>query len=583
MRILLVWVAALSAGTVLCGAAAREDAALTACFQEFLEGSFRRQPLTATALGDHRFDAELDDVTRGAQEELLAFTRRALEELPGRVDFTGLTPEGRLDYEIWRDDLRRSIWLAENFRPYEEDPRAYSGLISDSVYLLLTQSTLPRETNVANSIARMRRIPQVLAAARENLRHPPRTHLETAILQTKGAIRFYEEDVFAFAGDTAQLPELKTAAAQLVPELKKHARFLEDELTPKATGEWRIGRDKFYKKLELTLDAGMNADEVMAAAEAEFERVQREMYTIARQMWSGLFPREVLAPDDAAGRRETVQRVLKQIGQEHGKPETLTEDVRGTVESLKRFIAERDILRLPEPDTCQVVEMPEFRRGNSTAYMESPPPLDPKGAAFFAVSPPPANWDNDKVKSYLEEYNTYMNQILAIHEAYPGHYVQLEYANRQPSLIRRVLGSGVYIEGWAVYTEQTMLDQGYGKGDLALRLTQLKFYLRAVANTILDHRMHCSGMTDEEAMKLLVEGAYQSEGEARLKVIRAKQSSVQLSTYFVGRMAMYNLRQQVQREMADRFELGRYHEAVLRPGAVPVKYLPGLVRNSLRR
>ena len=174
-----------------------------------------------------------------------------------------------------------------------------------------------------------------------------------------------------------------------------------------------------------------------------------------------------------------------------------------------------------------------------------------------------------------------MLQVLTIHEAYPGHYVQLEYSNRCPSLIRKVLQSGVFIEGWAVYTEQMMLDQGYGDGSLALRLNQLKFYLRAVVNTILDHKMHCTAMTDDEAYALLTEGAYQSEGEARLKIIRAKQSSTQLSTYFVGRMAHYRLRQQIQRELGDKFDLGRFHEAVLDHGSVPMKYLPELVSARL--
>jgi uncharacterized protein (DUF885 family) len=174
-----------------------------------------------------------------------------------------------------------------------------------------------------------------------------------------------------------------------------------------------------------------------------------------------------------------------------------------------------------------------------------------------------------------------MLQILTIHEAYPGHYVQGEYANRHPSLIRRVLASGPYVEGWAVYTEQTMLDQGYGRGDLPLRLTQLKFYLRAVVNAILDHKMHCADLSDDAALSLLTQGAFQSEGEARLKIIRAKQSSCQLSTYFVGRMAMHRLRQAVQRELGDRFDLGRYHEAVLLEGAVPVRLLPALVRARL--
>jgi uncharacterized protein (DUF885 family) len=176
-----------------------------------------------------------------------------------------------------------------------------------------------------------------------------------------------------------------------------------------------------------------------------------------------------------------------------------------------------------------------------------------------------------------------MLQILTIHEAYPGHYIQLEYSNRCPSLIRRVLQSGVFIEGWAVYTEQMMLDQGYGEGSLPLRLNQLKFYLRAVANTILDHKMHCMGMSDQEALAFLTEDAYQSEGEARLKIIRAKQSSVQLSTYFTGRMAHYRLRQQLQREQGDAFELGRFHEAVLDHGSIPVKFLPELVRERLKQ
>jgi len=351
----------------------------------------------------------------------------------------------------------------------------------------------------------------------------------------------------------------------------------------RATGDWRIGKRKFTKKLELVLDAGMTADQVLADAEAEYSRVQRDMYVVARQLWSRYFPQQALPPDDAVGRRTTIAKVIDAVSQEHGQPDALLSDARATVDRIKTFIRSHDILRLPEPDLCQVIEMPEFRRGNSIAYMDNAPPLDPKAASYYAVSPPPADWGAEKVKSFLEEYNEHMLQILTIHEAYPGHYVQLEYANRNPSLIRRVLSSGVYIEGWAVYTEQTMLDQGYGEGDLRLRLMQLKFYLRAVVNAILDHKMHCDKMTDDEAMKLMVEGAFQSEGEARLKVIRAKQSSTQLSTYFVGRMAHYRLRQQVERELGDKFELGRYHEAVLEQGSIPVKYLPELVRARLQQ
>jgi len=249
--------------------------------------------------------------------------------------------------------------------------------------------------------------------------------------------------------------------------------------------------------------------------------------------------------------------------------------------AIKDFIRAARILPLPEPDQCRIVEMPEFMRGNSVAYLNPAPPLDTRGSSEYAISPPPADWSKDLAESMLREYNRSMPKILKIPEAYPGHYVQLEYSNRCPSPIRKVLSSGTFAEGWAVYTEQMMLDQGYGKGDLALRLHQLKFYLRAVVNAILDHKLHVSGMTDQEAMDLMVKRAFQTEGEAAAKLIRAKQSSCQLSTYFVGRTAFHRLRQAIEREMGDSFDLARYHEAVLAHGTLPLKHLPGLVRRSL--
>lgn len=557
------------------------DAALGQFFQTYLDEAFALRPLDATRLGDHRFDHRLDDVSAGARARWTEHTRRTLDALPRAVDYARLSRDGQVDFEILEHELTKSLWLAENTRPFEEDPRVYGDYVSDSTFLLLAQSTLPREANVSNVIARMAQIPKVIAAARENLRNPPRTHTETAIRQNRGAIAFYEHDLFELAGDTRQLDALKQAAAPVVTALRAHQQFLEHDLLPRANGDWRLGRERFARKLELELDAGLTADQVLGLANAEYASVTQEMYVIARQLWSRHFPRQALPVDDADGRRQTVARVLHAIAQEHSTPESLTADVRQTVVAVKQFITEADILRLPDPDRCAIIEMPEFQRGNSTAYMNSPPPLDPNAAGYYAVSPPPKDWDAARVQSYFEEYNRHMIQILTIHEAYPGHYVQLEYANRHPSLIRKVLGSGTYIEGWAVYTEKMLLDQGCGAGDLALRLTQLKFYLRAVVNAILDHQMHCLGLSDEQAMDLLVKGAFQSEGEARLKVIRAQQSSVQLSTYFVGRMAHYNLRQAIQRQMGDTFQLGRYHEAVLAPGAVPVKYLDELVRTRL--
>jgi uncharacterized protein (DUF885 family) len=558
-----------------------QDVRLDAFFRAHLGAVFLMRPVEATSLGDHRYDDRLDDLTPAARARWTDHTRATLAELPARVDRARLSRAGQVDYDIFAHSLRYSLWQAEHFDPFVTDPRAYSQYISGAMFDLLAQSSLPPEVNLSNALARIRQVPQVLAAARQNLQNPPRPHVETAIKQNQGSINFYEHAIFELVGRSRQLPALRAAAAEILPELREHQRFLETDLLPRANGEWRIGSEKFARKLELELDAGLTSDQVYADAQAEFTRVRNDMYVIARQLWSRCYPREPLPPDDVAGRRLTTERVLHHIAQDHSTGATIVRDIRRQVGQVKKFIEARDILRLPEPDRCQIIEMPEFQRGNSTAYMASPPPLDTNAVGFYAVSPPPRDWDAARVKSFFEEYNRHMLQILTIHEAYPGHYVQMEYANRNPSLIRKVLGSGAFVEGWAVYTEQMMLDQGYGNRDLALRLTQLKFYLRAVANAILDHRMHCENLSDEDAMDLLVNQAFQSEGEARLKVIRAKQSSVQLSTYFTGRMAHYRLRQQIQAEQGDRFELGRYHEAVLANGSISLKFLPQLVREQL--
>jgi uncharacterized protein (DUF885 family) len=563
-------------------AASAEDAALAEFYRQYLDRWLEERPLAATQLGDHRFDHRLEDVSEPGRERFTELLRHTLEQLPRQVRAEALSDEGRIDYAILEHDLKRSLWLEENTDPWAEDPRIYNGLITDSVYLLLTQSSRPLDSNVVNALARMRQIPSLLDVAKANLNRPPRVHTETAVGQVRGAIRFYEQQLGDLAKGSVHHDELVSAGRELAESLREYQRFLEGTLLAHADGEWRLGPAKFAQKLELTLNAGMSAEAVLAEAQKEYERVRAEMYVIARQLWSRYYGGRPLPSDDLAGRQQTMAWVLEAIGRDHGEARHLTRDVKRIVGGLRTFIAERDILRLPAPDQCAVIEMPEFQRGNSTAYLNSAPPLDPNAGSYYAVSPPPLDWSSERVESYLQEYNRNMLHILSIHEAYPGHYVQLEYANRHPSLIRRVVGSGTFVEGWAVYSEQMMLDQGYGEGDLPLRLTQLKFYLRAVINAILDHRMHCTELSDEEAMALLVNGGFQSEGEARLKVIRTKQSSGQLSTYFVGRTAVHRLRQEIQRECGDAFELGRFHEAVLAHGSLPPRFLSDLVRARLR-
>jgi uncharacterized protein (DUF885 family) len=554
-----------------------EDTKVEEAFRAYLDASFLAEPLSATQLGEHKYDDKLDDISPEARKAREKLDSDTLAKLTKTVDPKDLSRNAQIDFEIFRHHLESSIWLREHFRPFEDDPRVYGEYLTGSVYLLFAQSTRPKAENLKNALARMDEIPRIVADARRSIKNPPRVKTETAIRQTQGAIAFYQDDVFTLSGEPKGKGALAKKAKVAAEAIEKHLKFLKEEVLPRSTEEWRIGRELFVKKLDLELDSGISADEVLQEAESEAVRVERELAVVARQLWGTTFPNEAVPPDDPAGRKEMTRRVLAALAQNHGTPDTLVADARATVGAIKSFIRERRILTLPEPDQCQIIEMPEFQRGNSVAYLNPSPPLDRKAASEYAVSPPPADWTPRQVASYLEEYNRSMLKILTIHEAYPGHYVQLAYSNRYPSLVRRVLSSGTFAEGWAVYTEQIMLDQGFGDGDLALRMHQLKFYLRAVVNAILDRKMHVEGMTDAEAKELLVGRAFQTEGEALGKIIRSKQSSCQLSTYFVGRTAFYRLRQKVQREQGDRFDLGRYHEAVLSHGTLPVKYLPELV------
>jgi uncharacterized protein (DUF885 family) len=344
---------------------ANADGDLEIFFKNYLEELFKSQPLEASRLGDHRFDGELEDLSAASRMKWRDLTKRTLIELPKKVRFKELSRDGQIDFEILQHQLKTSLWLTDNLDPYAIDPRIYGGYINESVYILLTQSTLPKETNIANCLSRMAKIPSVIAAARQNLRNPARPILDTAIRQNRGAISFYETEIFELAGQTPQLPTLKTAAESVVKRLHDYQYFLEKELAPRATGEWRLGRRKFASKLELVLDAGVGLETVRQQAQSEFDRVRGDLYVVARQLWSHYFPGQTIPPDDKSGRRETIQRVVQAISQDHGSPAELLGDARQTVGRIKDFIGSRKILTLPDPDRCQVVEMPEFRRGNS--------------------------------------------------------------------------------------------------------------------------------------------------------------------------------------------------------------------------
>ena len=578
---------ALSLALVAGGRAQEADQRLAVAFKGWLDEYIAMQPFLGTRWGDHRFANKLEDLSPAGREKIVSHTRKTLDSLNKEFDPKQLSPDGRVDLATWKTGLERSLWIEENLAPLDTDPRSYNEYTTDSTYLLVTQTTLPKAAVTKACLARIREVPRLLEQARTNLgakkssRPPVRVFVETAIRQVPGSIAWYKSGLAEALGQGEGAEEVRREAAALVPLFEGYRQFLEKEVLPRSSDQWKLGPRLFAQKLEYELEADISAAEVLAEAEREFARVESEMAALSRTLWPTFFPGKAQLPDTPEGRRETTRRVIAEVSRDRGTVDTLVKDAKSGAEKLKAFIRKRGLLKLPEPDRCDILEMPEFQRGNSVAYLNNAPPLDFEARSVYAISPPPKDWDARRVESFLDEYNHRMMQILTLHEAYPGHYVQLEYANRNPSLVRRIFASGVYIEGWAVHMEQVMLDEGYGDGDLGLRLLQLKWYLRAVANAILDNNMHSGDWNETQALRFMVDKAFQSEGEALGKVVRSKQSPCQLSTYFVGRTAMHRLRQKVQTAQGDKFALLPYHQAVLEVGAVPVRFLPQLVEARL--
>jgi uncharacterized protein (DUF885 family) len=578
---------ALSLALVAGGRAQEADQRLAVAFKGWLDEYIAMQPFLGTRWGDHRFANKLEDLSPAGREKIVSHTRKTLDSLNKEFDPKQLSPDGRVDLATWKTGLERSLWIEENLAPLDTDPRSYNEYTTDSTYLLVTQTTLPKAAVTKACLARIREVPRLLEQARTNLgakkssRPPVRVFVETAIRQVPGSIAWYKSGLAEALGQGEGAEEVRREAAALVPLFEGYRQFLEKEVLPRSSDQWKLGPRLFAQKLEYELEADISAPEVLAEAEREFARVESEMAALSRTLWPTFFPGKAQLPDTPEGRRETTRRVIAEVSRDRGTVDTLVKDAKNGAEKLKAFIRKRGLLKLPEPDRCDILEMPEFQRGNSVAYLNNAPPLDFEARSVYAISPPPKDWDARRVESFLDEYNHRMMQILTLHEAYPGHYVQLEYANRNPSLVRRIFASGVYIEGWAVHMEQVMLDEGYGDGDLGLRLLQLKWYLRAVANAILDNNMHSGDWNETQALRFMVDKAFQSEGEALGKVVRSKQSPCQLSTYFVGRTAMHRLRQKVQTAQGDKFALLPYHQAVLEVGAVPVRFLPQLVEARL--
>ncbi len=547
---------------------------------DFLDRFPALAPVTATQLGDHRFDGELDEVSAEDREMTAAFYREFLGELEG-IDREELSRANQVDAELLAHELRYGLFRLEELQEWAWNPVRYSQLAGGALYSLMARDFAPLAERLGNLTLRLEKLPRLFEQVRATLEpaRVPKVHAETAARQNRGVLSILDNMVVPHLGELAE-PErlrLETAMASVRRAVEEHQKWLDEELLPAAAGDFRIGAELFDEKLAFSLHSPLDRAQVKRRAETEFERVRAEMYEVAREVYAAQNPYDELPEEPDEAYRQAIVRAALEVAyrQLPGRDE-IVEVIRGMIDQTTAFVREKDLVTVPD-DPVEIIVMPEFQRGVSVAYCDSPGPLDVGQKTFYAVAPLPEDWTDEQVRSFLREYNLLSLQDLTIHEAMPGHFLQLAHSNRYPSVLRAVLSSGPFVEGWAVYTERVMVDAGYLDGDPLMRLIQLKWYLRAVTNALLDQAIHVDGMEREAAMRLMIEGAFQEEREAAGKWVRAQLTSTQLSSYFVGYQEHADLRRDFEAAAGEAFDLKAYHDKVLSFGSPPAQFVRALV------
>ncbi|MBJ6983766.1 DUF885 domain-containing protein [Luteimonas sp. MC1750] len=552
-----------------------QDQAFAALAARFLDEGLALSPVAATQIGDHRFDAELDDLSAEGRRKSADWTRGMLAALDG-IDAATLSREHQVDALILRNQLDSTLWDLETMQSWAWDPQVYSGLAGGAIYGLMAREFAPMPERLKSAAARMEKIPALLAQARANLdpARVPKTHAETVARQNRGIFTLIETFITPNADQLqgADRARLDAAIAALRPAVEEHQAWLDGTLVPDARGEFRIGAERYDRKLRLSLNSSLSRQEIRRRAEAELARVRDEMYDVAKVV---LKDREGApdTPDQPTGaqRQAAIEAAMELANEDRPGREEVVEFARHTLEVATDFVRRHDIVTVPD-DPVKIILMPEFQRGFSVAYCDSPGPLDKGLDTYYAISPIPDDWSDAQVTSFLREYNRRMIHVLTIHEAMPGHYLEGAHSAKHPSTLRAALRSGPFAEGWAVYTERVLADAGYLDKDPLFRLMQLKFYARSVGNAILDQGIHVDNWTKEQAMDLMVRQTFQQQSEAEGKWIRAQLSSTQLATYFVGAQEHFDMRRAAEAKAGEAFDMKRYHDSVLAQGAPPVRF-----------
>jgi len=559
------------------------DSAFESVAAAFVNDLPALSPVNATLSGDHRQDDILDQVDSDGRAATVRLYEKHLAALQS-IEWQALSRANQVDADLLHNEIESRLWQLESLQEWAWNPLIYVDRSGSAIYGLMARDFAPLPERLVSAASRLEQMPRFLAQARAALQpqRVPKIHAETAVQQNPGLDSIIATMIVPHMGTaTGEFKfRLQAAIATARNAVAEHQAWLEEELLPKAAGNFRIGAALFDSKLGFTLNSPLSRRDIRTRAENEYVAVRDQMYQISKGLYAEEYPFTNF-PDnpDEAYKQVIIRTALEKAYQQLPEPDGIVTVAKEYLQQATDFVQERNLVTVPD-DPIEIIVMPEFRRGVTLAYLDPPGPLDKGQKSFYAVAPLPSDWSDEQVNSFLREYNLLSIQALTVHEAMPGHHLQLALSNRYPSILRSVLWSGPFVEGWAVYAERLMVDEGYLDNDPLMRLINLKWYLRAVTNAIIDQAIHVDGMSRDAAMKLMIEGGFQEEREAAGKWVRAQLTATQLSTYFVGYQEHIDMRAAVEQAWRDEFTLRRYHDQALSYGSPSVKYVRALIMNK---
>src|SRR5580658_1622800 len=538
---------------------------LSTLTDDFVYGSLALSPVGATATGYHEhngvhLDEQIDDFTAAGIDQQHKFYSDFHNRLAA-IQQDSLSAEDRADYQIIDNAINLSLLEFEKIQSYRHNPTEYVELVGNALFNPFVLEYAPLDQRYRAIIQRLNKIPALMQQGEANLMDAPEVWNRVAREENDGNVDLIDKTLRAKAPDALKA-DYDRAAGPALDALRGFTKFLQDDLSKK-TSDWRLGKEKYDPKFAYTLVSGKKPEQVLAEAEAALKDVREQMAKLA-------------AP-------ETVKQALDKIAQQHTTPAAYMDQAKMDLTEATNFVREKHLVTLGSGSNLQVIPTPEFMRGiYSVAGFNAAPALEPQLGAFYWVTPIPANMPKDRVESKLREYNRYGMMQITIHEAMPGHYVQFEFANALEPKSRRVLrsifGNGPYVEGWALYTQQMMSDEGFLDNSKELRLSMMKQLLRSIANSILDIRLQTMGMTEQQALDLMMNDTFQEKEEATGKFQRAQLSSCQLPMYFIGWRGWLDTREAYKMRKGAAFDLHQFHDAALKESAVPLPALGALLQ-----